>query len=870
MSVDLIYDVEVFPNFFCSTFYDTKKQTAKVFTISWQFGIDEKNEMFDYLNSQDFRMVGYNNLYYDYRILDFINKYDGKNINLDLFKFSHEIISSGLFGFRDRNYIWSQMDLMKMMAFDKLGVGLKQISVNLKWHRVQDLPFAYDYKIKRNDISTVHDYNLNDVLISLKLYNELSEEIKLRQNLSELYNVDLISASDSKIANVLLEKFYTEDGTEMKDIRNLRTKRDYLWLRECIAPNIEFKTEKLQSLKTDLEKTLVVGENNFSYNRNLHFANCTYKLGIGGLHSDDKAAKFQTDDKFIIRDADVASYYPNIMINNKIAPKHLDTEKFIGILKNITAQRLEAKRNKDKTKANGLKITINSIFGKLGSETFWLQDAKSMLSVTVSGQLYLLMLIEALTITGIVVISANTDGIVCKIPRELEDKYYKICEWWQSKTNFSLEYTDYELYVRSDVNNYITKKMSGETKEKGRYLKKIELKKAFRYPVVPRCLYNFYVNNKSVDETLSECRDILDFCISQKCGKDWAFEYRTENRREVLQKTNRFFVSKEGGKLVKVNKKDNRESGLMVENFVKILNDLNTLISFEDYDIYYDFYKQEALKYIEEIENADNDWVLKEEKVAEANQLKPKQIKKKEDIPIMPPRFGYAKSSYYFSEKDGVIYRGISNINYINEECADKLYELGKNIYSFFVDLLFDIKEETRISKRQIDILIRLNFFEPFGGNKKLLKIYDEFFNGKNKYTKTLKEETKQKRLNLLREYEKELPDEKMSIKEQLNYENKVLGRLESTFNLDFRNVYIQDLNLTYAPRVEMYCINNGKSKTIKIKKKVFRNKQFKTGDILYCKRFRTKPSVKLVNGKWVEIEGETTTWCDDYEVINI
>jgi hypothetical protein len=212
------------------------------------------------------------------------------------------------------------------------------------------------------------------------------------------------------------------------------------------------------------------------------------------------------------------------------------------------------------------------------------------------------MLIEALTLAGITVISANTDGIVMKIPRELERKCIEICGWWQKNTGFELEQTDYAIYVRSDVNNYITQKADGKTKEKGLYVKTIDLKKGYKHPIVPRCLFEYFINGKAVDKTLAESQDILDFCISQKSGRDFKIEYRTVNGVEELQKTNRFYISRRGGVLVKRNISTNSETGLFVGNCVKLLNDFDQEIPFSDYDIDFDFYKKEAVKHIEEIE----------------------------------------------------------------------------------------------------------------------------------------------------------------------------------------------------------------------------------------------------------------------------
>jgi hypothetical protein len=328
-----------------------------------------------------------------------------------------------------------------------------------------------------------------------------------------------------------------------------------------------------------------------------------YELGVGGLHSKDGPGVFVSDELHIIRDADVGSYYPNIMINNNIRPEHLG-EDFVTILKNITTERLAAKKSGEKVKADALKITVNSIFGKLGSETFWLEDARAMLSVTVSGQLYLLMLIESLAEAGIENISANTDGVVSRIPVGKENVYYEICKKWELLTRFELEYTDYKKYIRSDVNNYITEKPDGKTKEKGRFSQEVNLKKGYRYPIVPLCLYNHFIHGKPVDETLLEHHDILDFCISQKTGRQFQMELHSpvDGSVTVLQKNNRFYICQKGNILVKRNISNNNTTGVYVGNQVKILNDYDIEIPFEEYNVDLSFYKREIEKIIYEIE----------------------------------------------------------------------------------------------------------------------------------------------------------------------------------------------------------------------------------------------------------------------------
>lgn len=225
-----------------------------------------------------------------------------------------------------------------------------------------------------------------------------------------------------------------------------------------------------------------------------------------------------------------------------------------------------------------------------------------MLSVTVSGQLYLLMLIEALALGGMQNISANTDGVVSKIERGKLELYDKICDWWQRQTCFELEYTDYEAYYRADVNNYITKKHNGKTKEKGRFLRTVDLKKGYRHPITAKAICAYFIDGIPVETTLRESTDILDFCISQKAAGKFQMELMTIHGNEVLQKNNRFYISNGGAALVKRNKETRKTTGLHVGYNVRILNDFDPLAPFDEYDINYGWYEKECAKIIDAIE----------------------------------------------------------------------------------------------------------------------------------------------------------------------------------------------------------------------------------------------------------------------------
>ena len=122
----------------------------------------------------------------------------------------------------------------------------------------------------------------------------------------------------------------------------------------------------------------------------------------------------------------------------------------------------------DKTTADSLKITVNGSFGKLGSPYSVLFSPDLMLRVTVTGQLSLLMLIEEFEYEGIPVISANTDGVVLKCPREKLSAMKKVIEWWEGETGFETEESIYDAIYSRDVNNYIAIG-NGKVKTKGAY-----------------------------------------------------------------------------------------------------------------------------------------------------------------------------------------------------------------------------------------------------------------------------------------------------------------------------------------------------------------------------------------------------------------
>jgi len=262
---------------------------------------------------------------------------------------------------------------------------------------------------------------------------------------------------------------------------------------------------------------------------------------------------------------------------------------------------------------------------------------------------------------------------------------------------------------------------------------------------------------------------------------------------------------------------------------------------------------------------------------------------KSKGIDIKGIKFRYSKAGYMFDRETNAIYQGIEPIKYLNAQVAEGLYKLRNRKYDSFTDLLVDIKdggmlsylkhydEETLqtmekygelipiedttvpINAKQMKILICLNFFDEFGGNKKLLNIY-EFFD--KIYKKNLKIKSKKERYEKVLQYERELQDETLSLIEQCEKELEYLGHIETHKESIPKNMlFITEVNKykSYV-RGRGYQFATGETIPFKISSKVYSYVPFKEKDVIKIAHAELKPKKKKVDGRWVN-SNENELW---------
>lgn len=434
------------------------------------------------------------------------------------------------FGFEVAKY--NHVDLFELTA---LRPGLKTLAGRLHAERMQDLPYDPATELTFEQAVDVRHYCVNDLDITAMVKEQTRTDIVSRVQLSQEYDLDLRSYSDAQIA----EQVLTSEVTKALGYRPRRPVIAPGTVYRYDAPAfIGFQTPMLRQIFEDiLASDFVISKkgqpkNEYLKGLKIRIGDTVYTMGVGGLHSNEKCTAHRAVDGYKLIDRDVASYYPRIILNNGFFPKHL-TAIFLEVYDGIVERRLKAKKlskssdlgiaSLNKIIQEALKITINGSFGKLGSKYSNLYSPDLLIQVTLTGQLALLMLIEALELAGIKVVSANTDGIVIKPHTSQCGHLDAIVASWEKHTGFETEETNYKALLSCNVNNYIAlkeddPKWTEETPDKDKWKGKGLFGEASRkkQPTAEICaiaISKFLLYGTPVAETITSSRKIADFIV---------------------------------------------------------------------------------------------------------------------------------------------------------------------------------------------------------------------------------------------------------------------------------------------------------------------------------------------------------------------
>lgn len=658
------FDIESLRNFFSVVFTHCITREKRVFVI---FGDrDDSVAMVDFVDREGIVLVGYNTRSYDCTVLNriiwMVRKEKMTRINpIKIYNFSQMVIKerdtyvdiyksdghtpvSLRLTPKHRKAIktnrwadwqkYQQVDLIEQTIVNANRPSLKHCAIHLHHHRIQDLPFEYTRWLTAEEAAIFIDYNENDVVITRKLRIAKRKQLELRISIAETFGIDLwrcINASDSKLANVILESLW--GGKPQEKATHRRTLR----MDDLIGHWVKFDDPELQALEHTMRRVVLKQSNKYKWKKEIDYAGVTYAVGIGGLHSKDKPRTVRSGDGYHYFELDFGSYYPGIILSLGLFPEHLG-KKFLEIYRKIVEDRLFAKMMEDVIRASALKITANGIFGKMLSLFFWLYDPKAPLTVTVTGQLTLFMLVEKLLKIGVETLSANTDGILVKAHDSQLAEIDKIAQGFSKEIDIPLEYTRYNVFSQRDVNSYVgegqeckietvdgvgtfvpVKKPKVKVKgalsngEFGDY-GSINYNRGYSSPIVATAARDYFINGIKPEETIAKYKGNHHmFMLTQKVGKDFQQFLINAHGETPLQKTNRIVVADRAkmkhtsyptGSYIKRKwdnkKKRMKDHSIIAKQYVALCNDLTDEVP----PVNYDWYKQAAWDLIDIMNNA--------------------------------------------------------------------------------------------------------------------------------------------------------------------------------------------------------------------------------------------------------------------------
>ena len=579
-----IYDIEVTSDDWIAVFRNPEYENNHIVIHNDNYRLRA------FLEQPDIIIGGFNNKHYDdWVIMTMLN--GGSNV---------EVKKHNDFIIKERRNAWEypfiQFQRKPFKSFDlkddlPQDLSLKAIEGNLKLPIVESsISFDIDRKLTPEELEEVITYCKYDVDSTVKLYQERKENyIDAKALISDMYGLDKsegIGLTNAKLCARIL-------GAKPKEFND---ERDYV-IPDNIDINLIPKVVLdffLQIRDKSIPDTKLFGAGKGSKGMTLDlwirtsYGSCPVTYAWGGVHGAKPSIIVEETEDRVIINQDVASLYPNSMLNFGYCSRAMeDPEAYRKLVK----KRLGYKHSGDKLRSDALKLPINTTYGAMLNKYNDLGDRWAGRSVCISNQLAMTMLIVQLAkeCETIDFININTDGIMFTINKSEVKLSEDIITKWSEITRFEMERDDFKKVIQKDVNNYIGITPDGKFKTKGGY---VSLYKGGNFKtnslqIIDKAIVEYLVNGVDPEKTINECKDVFAFQNIIKTGGTFEGSYQYINGERVpIQKVNRIYAVKDSkygqvvkGKWIKEKRKKDKDTGKMISTPVEPPQWSETIIS---------------------------------------------------------------------------------------------------------------------------------------------------------------------------------------------------------------------------------------------------------------------------------------------------
>ena len=557
----IVYDCEVFHSDWLFVFKD-----GDDYASFW----NDPEGLKDYVDDNaDALFAGYNSSRYDQYILkailagcdpEQVKEVNDYIIGTDNLPWEHPYLDDFYYPFND-------VDLMKDT---QMGTSLKSIEGHAGMSvEESNVPFDIDRELTEEERVEVEKYCRHDVDATAQLLEMRTDYLLTKANLGERAGLEApraMALTNAKLTAAVLGAQRVEHDDE----------RAYAYPDNLLR---EYVPQEVFEFFDRVGDPSVPDEELWKSKLEIEVGGCPVTLGFGGIHGALPKWKGESDSKMQLVNADVASYYPSLMIYNGYTSRNMPHP---DVFKGIYEERLAAKAAGDKATANALKLIVNTTYGATLNQYNDLYDPLMARSVCISGQLYLLELACHLVrdVEGLVLVQLNTDGILVMAPKnsKTDKAFMAIVNEWQERTHFALEFDKIKRIWQKDVNNYAMMLADGHEKVKGGYLVRgASTVGAFSInnnaTIVADALKSYLLYDVPVAETVMACDDPSKFQLIAKAGHKYSEVYQevvrgdsrdqeefTYTEKVPVQKCNRVYATTDPflGRLYKVKAEDGR------------------------------------------------------------------------------------------------------------------------------------------------------------------------------------------------------------------------------------------------------------------------------------------------------------------------
>jgi len=521
----LFVDTETYSN---KAFFGGRTESGKEFRYWVRYAGENQGEIKDLIDSKGYIFVTFNGIYFDLPIIAAM--YAGKDpeyikrvANLIIEGDVKPWVAAKPFELAYKKVQTVQhIDLIRVVTAP--AVNLKMYGARMAAPSIMENPFHHEAFIKDEDEPLVEKYCVEgDLDLTERLFKDLIKPIELRVQMSREYNVDMRCKTDAQMAETIFVKTlgYTKNrATKVPD-----------YITYTPPPYLKLKTPEIQGLLDALARykfpmnpdtghvilpsSMALGPEYIDLG--IKTKTATYKVGIGGLHSThDKKVCHMATREWIIEDIDATSYYPSIMLLGNLVPKNLGAQ-FLEEYRIIYNRRLEAKKIKDQSTMDVLRIALNGTFGKTADMFSPIYSPDLMLYIVLTGQFTLLQVIELLEEVDATVLSANTDGLMIRYHVSRKEDVRRVLDEYTKNVGYVFESTMYRCVAMKDVNNYFAVKMDRTLKTKGLYAKQ-DLRKNPSGMISSIAVGEWLAKGTPVEETIRKGK-MKDFIFARNVNK---------------------------------------------------------------------------------------------------------------------------------------------------------------------------------------------------------------------------------------------------------------------------------------------------------------------------------------------------------------